>query len=101
MNTKFRAALLSENGLPSDSLAGPQGPLLLYFHMQDETTDDAELTEWVRAGNDNNALTIFPEGHNAGGSVDTQCGPSWNVLAVSPPGTISLTSHILPAPIIP
>ena len=64
---------------PGYSAAGPPAPLQMYFHMQDESPEDAEITEFVRLGNAHSAFTVYPEAHKAGGTADTQCGPAWNV----------------------
>lgn len=67
--------------VPAGYVHSSPTPLLLYFHMQDESPDDAALTEYESLGDEHGFFVVYPEGHSAGGTKDTQCGPAWNVGA--------------------
>ena len=63
------------------SASGPPLPLLFYFHMQDETPEDAALTQFEALADANDFFLVYPAGESAGGTPDTSCGPAWNVGA--------------------
>jgi hypothetical protein len=65
--------------VPAGYAHGVPAALLLYFHMQDESPDDAALTEYESLGDQHGFFVVYPEGHSAGGTKDTECGPAWNV----------------------
>ena len=53
--------------------ADPPSALLLYFHMQDESADDAALTEYEALGDQHGFFVVYPEGHDAGGGELLLC----------------------------